>query len=160
MELWVGVIGVLAGVVVGGAFTLVAGRLQSQDSNRRQKLQFERDDQIALRSATLAVHLETLTGVQAFIDIASDALPQLARQSQSAKWVDLGEPLVSALNKAFIAMDVLGEPLDNVNSVRNALAALSEAEHISGKANTLSHALANLQRQHNEIKKVLIQASI
>ena len=70
------VIGVI-GVVAGGFLTLIGGRFQSQDADRRLKTQLEHEAIQRREDQILAVQLESVENLRKFIDTASLAMPEL-----------------------------------------------------------------------------------
>ena len=155
------VIGVI-GVVAGGFLTLIGGRFQSQDADRRLKTQLEHEAIQRREDQILAVQLESVENLRKFIDTASLAMPELGVVI-GIVGDELFTRVMQDQQRALSSMLALQEQgaYDNVWNLVTIMKELANARapESQGKLiQPMTVALGTLGSRYNELKKKAILA--
>lgn len=137
-----------AGVVLGGILTTIVGHFQSKSADLRLQTQLAHDVQQRQNADVLAVKLESLNHVDAFIRIATSNRPAMIEALAMGNHIpqDLYYPVISALHRAETTMKGIGEEAVIVRQI-SAFDLLTKARGIDAVEKTVyefSDALAAL----------------
>ena len=155
------VIGVI-GVVAGGFLTLIGGRFQSQDADRRLKTQLEHEAIQRREDQILAVQLESVENLRKFIDTASLAMPELGVVI-GIVGDELFTRVMQDQQRALSSMLALQEQgayddVWNLVTIMKELANARAPESQGKLIQPMTVALGTLESHHNELKKKAILA--